>query len=239
MPSPNPDSILDSVKKSIGLDSSDTTFDLDVTLFVNSAFGVLKQLGVGSDTGFIITDNTTLWSQYVTGLTYLGMVKNYINLFVKLVFDPPATSFAIAACEKILEELGWRILAAVEAETPPSDPFATTTTSTTSGIMKNYFAPKVVVVQYSPSITIDASSGNMFYLTMTGDCAMFAPANGVDGEHITLEIVSNGHAISWRSGWDFGDIGAPTLSAGGKADIVSAYYKTASASWRAGFTTGF
>jgi hypothetical protein len=68
---------------------------------------------------------------------------------------------------------------------------------------------------------------------------MFPPSNGVDGEHITLEIVSNGHAVSWRSGWDFGDIGAPTLSAGGKADIISAYYKTASASWRAGFTTGF
>lgn len=237
--SPNPDSILDSVKKALGLDSADTSFDLDVTMFINASFGPLKQFGVGPDTGFMIVDNTTLWSQYVTDATYLGMVKNYIFMTVRQVFDPPSNPKTIDAVEKIIQELGWRITHAVETSTPPSDPFATVTTSTTSGIMTKYFAPKVVQVQYSPSITIDASQGNMFYLVMTGDCAMFAPSNGVDGEHITLEITSNGHSISWRSGWDFGDIGAPVLSTGGKSDIVSAYYKTASASWRAGYTTGF
>src|SRR5690348_7240956 len=180
-------------------------------MFINSAFGPLKQFGVGPDTGFMIVDNTTLWSQYVTSASYLGMVQNYIFMTVRQVFDPPANPKTIDAIEKIIQEFGWRITAAVEAENPPSDPFATTVTDTQSGIMTKYFAPKVVQVQYSPAITIDASAGNMFYLNMTGDCAIFAPANGVDGEHITLEITSNGHSVSWRSGWYFGDIGAPTL----------------------------
>lgn len=236
--SANPDSILDSIKKALGLDSEDISFDLDVTMFTNAVFGSLKQLGVGPDTGFMIVDNTTLWSQYVTNIQFLGMVKNYIFMNVKLVFDPPANPHATAAYQKIIEETGWRILAEVESVNPPSDPFSVEPASVT-GIMKTFFAPKVVELVYDSSITIDASTGNMFFLTLTGDCVMFAPVNGVNGEHITLEITSNGHSVSWRSGWDFGDPGTPSLSSGGKSDIVSAYYKTAAASWRAGFTPGF
>lgn len=238
--SPNPDSILDTVKKAIGLDSTDTTFDLDVTMFINAAFGSLKQLGVGPDTGFMITDNTTLWSQYVTNVPILGMVKNYIFMTVKLVFDPPANPKTIEAFEKLIQEQGWRINSEVEHVTPPGDPFVTASSPfNESGILTTYFAPKTVQLDYAASIAIDASAGNMFYLTLTGDCAMQPPVNGVNGQHITIEIISNGHSISWRAGWDFGDSGPPALSAGGKSDIVSAYYSTTAAKWRAGSATGF
>lgn len=237
MPSPNPESILDSIKKALSLDSSDTTFDLDVTMFINSAFGALKQLGVGPDTGFMISDNTTLWSQYVSGLTYLGLVKNYIYMFVKLVFDPPATSFAITACERMLTELGWRINSEAELENPPSDPFGVVVND--AGVSKFYFAPKVVQLVFASIVTPDAFAGNMFYLTMTADCTINPPVNGADGQHITLEITSNGHVATWGSGWDFGTAGAPVLSTDGSSDIVSAYYRESVASWRAGFTSGF
>lgn len=238
--SSNPDSILDTIKKALGLDGSDTTFDLDVTMLINSALGTLKQLGVGPATGFMITDNTTLWSQYVTDAALLGMVKSYIFMNVRLIFDPPANPKTIDAIDKLIQELAWRVNNQAEQVTPPSDPFVTSTSPfNESGILTTYFAPKTVTLQYSSVITIDASAGNMFYLTLTGDCVMLAPVNGVDGEHITIEITSNGHAVSWRSGWDFGDIGVPTLSAAGKSDIISAYYKTSAAKWRAGFSTGF
>ena len=95
--SSNPDSILDSVKKVLGFDSEYEAFDLDIMMFINDAFGSLLQLGVGADTGFVISDNTTLWSQYVTDLSYLGMVKSYIFMSARLAFDPPATSFGIDA----------------------------------------------------------------------------------------------------------------------------------------------
>jgi hypothetical protein len=112
--SPNPDSILDSVKKTLGLDSSDTTFDLDVTLFINSAFGPLNQLGVGPVDGFVIMDNTTLWDEYVSSTSYLGMVKSYIFLKVKMLFDPPESRSAMPAMDKMLEEFVWRINVAAE-----------------------------------------------------------------------------------------------------------------------------
>lgn len=114
MPSPNPDSILDSVKKALGLDSTDTTFDLDVTIFINSALGSLQQLGVGPSSGFVITDNTTLWTDYVYRSDYLGMVKSYMFMKVKLAFDPPDSRFALPAYEKMIEELGWRIVVTAE-----------------------------------------------------------------------------------------------------------------------------
>lgn len=224
----NPDSILDSVKKTLGLDAVDTSFDLDVTLFINSVFGTLRQVGVGPDTGFIIVDNTTLWSQYVSSQAYLGMVKAYVELKVKMLFDPPENRFGGPAIDKVLDEYLWRINVAVEAGNAESDTLNTTA-----------FAPVVVQVQYEPVITIDASAGNVFYLVLTGDCVMMGPVNGLDGQHMTLEITSNGHSISWRAGWDFGDIGNPVLSAGGKSDIISAYYRTSAAKWRAGFNTGF
>lgn len=220
----NPDSILDSVKKTLGLDAVDTSFDLDVTLFINSVFGTLRQVGVGPDTGFIIVDNTTLWSQYVSSATYLGMVKAYVELKVKMLFDPPENRFGGPAIDRVLDEYLWRINIQAEAE---------------SSAVKSSSAPTVVQLQYAPTITIDASQGNMFYLTLTGDCVMMAPVNGSDGEHITIDLTSNGHSVSWRSGWDFGDAGTPSLSGSGKSDVISAYYKTAVAKWRAGFATGF
>lgn len=220
----NPDSILDSVKKALGLDAADTSFDLDVTMYINSVFGPLKQVGVGPDTGFMIVDNTTLWSQYVASTSYLGMVKAYIQLKVKMLFDPPENRFGGPAIDKVLDEYLWRINIQAEAE---------------SSAVKSSTAPTVVQLQYAPTITIDASQGNMFYLTLTGDCVMMAPINGSDGEHITIDLTSNGHSVSWRTGWDFGDAGTPVLSGAGKSDVISAYYKTAVAKWRAGFATGF
>jgi hypothetical protein len=238
MTDPNPNSILDSVKKTLGFNPDYTFFDLDIVLFINSAFGSLRQLGVGSDTGFIINDNTTLWSQYVTAFEYLAMVKAYIFMSVRLAFDPPPTSFAIDAFQKQLMELGWRIVVAVEGVNPPSDPFGQQV-QPLGGIMKTYFAPKVVNLVFADVVTIDASEGNVFYLTMTADCTINAPITGVDGEHITLEITSAGFTATFGSGWNFGDAGNPTLSSDGKTDIISAYYRESVTDWRAGFTPGF
>ena len=112
---PNPDSILDSVKKTLGLDSSDTTFDLDITLFINAAFGPLQQVGAGPATGFLIIDNTTLWSDYTLRTDVLGMIKQYVFMKVKMAFDPPESRFGGPAIDKILEEYLWRINTAVES----------------------------------------------------------------------------------------------------------------------------
>jgi hypothetical protein len=243
----NPDSILDSVKKVLGFDPEYEAFDIDVLMFTNSSFGTLQQLGVGGDSGFMISDNTTLWSQYVTSISYLGLVKAFIYMSVRLAFDPPATSFTIGAIEHQLEQLAWRINAAVEAENPPSDPFAVAAieeivdggvTVYAGGRMPTFFAPKVVFIDASSSLTIDASKGNVFYLTLKQNSTIDVPINAVDGEHITLGLTSAGFNVTWGAGWNFGDAGFPPPSPD-KTTIISAVYRQPSMQWDAGFTSGF
>lgn len=125
------DSILDSTKKVLGLDSEYTAFDQDVIMHINSVFSTLHQLGIGPDNGFMIEDKTPTWTQYLGADMNLNSVKSYVYLKVRLLFDPPATSFAIAAMEKQIEELEWRINVHREEVThpwvgPQAPPYSTT-----------------------------------------------------------------------------------------------------------------
>lgn len=103
------DSILDSVKKNLGLNSSYTVFDPDVTMHINSVLATLNQLGIGPDDGFMIEDNSTTWDAFVGTDVKLNSVKTYIYLRVKMFFDPPQTSFVIDAMNKQIEEFEWRL----------------------------------------------------------------------------------------------------------------------------------
>lgn len=129
----NPDSILDSIKKVLGFDSTFTDFDLDIIMHTNSFFASLQQLGAGPKTGFVITDNTLLWSDYSDSMVLLSAVKSYITIKDRLIFDPPATSFVIDSFTKMAAELEWRINIMVEEITPPTDPFTGKTPSTSTG----------------------------------------------------------------------------------------------------------
>jgi len=102
-------SILDDVKKLLGIDSSYTNFDTDVILHINSVFSILSQLGIGPSTGYMIEDNTATCDAFVGTDLNLNDVKTYIVTKVKLFFDPPQNSFVIAAIEKQIQELEWRI----------------------------------------------------------------------------------------------------------------------------------
>jgi hypothetical protein len=107
-------SILDSTKKVLGFDSDYTAFDPDVTMHINTAFFSLQQLGVGPADGFLIEDKTTTWDQFVPQQKMSAAVKTYVYLRVRMLFDPPATSFALDAITKQITELEWRLN--VEAE---------------------------------------------------------------------------------------------------------------------------
>jgi hypothetical protein len=167
------------------------------------------------------------------------MVKQYIYLFVKLAFDPPVTSFALEAIHKQLEKLSWRINSAAEHITPPSDPNAETDTPVGLQADLTYFVVKTVNLEDASEVGMNAELGNTFYLSITGDATILAPVNGSDGEHITLHLTSNGHAVTWGHGWNFGTSGLPALSGGGLTDVISAVYRESAAEWYAGFTPGF
>lgn len=113
------DSILTSIKKLLGIDESDTDFDIDVTIHINSALSVLHQLGVGPTSGFAVRDASALWSDFIPANNqHLQDVKTYIYLKVKLVFDPGQLSAAvITAMKEEIKELEWRLNVASETPT--------------------------------------------------------------------------------------------------------------------------
>lgn len=123
----NPASILDSIKKTLGLDSDYDAFDLDVIMHINTAFSTLRQLGVGPQTGFVISDNTSLWESYSDDMILLASVKSYVFAKVKLLFDPPPTSFGLDAMQKMVSELEWRLNVEGESIVKPSYPTSDTT----------------------------------------------------------------------------------------------------------------
>lgn len=110
------DSILDSIKKVVNVPVDDPDFDPDLIMHINSVLSTLNQLGVGPQEGFMIQDKNAVWDSILGGDPRLNSVKSYIHLRVRLLFDPPGTSFAIAAFEKQIEELAWRINAHQEVE---------------------------------------------------------------------------------------------------------------------------
>jgi hypothetical protein len=103
------DSILETVKKVLGIEASYNVFDQDILLHTNSVFSDLNQLGIGPDDGFAIEDTNATWSDFLGDDKRKNNVKTYVCLRVRLVFDPPTTSFAIDSMKKQVEELEWRI----------------------------------------------------------------------------------------------------------------------------------
>lgn len=102
-------SILTSVKKVLGLAEDYTAFDVDVTMHINSVFGTLNQLGVGPTTTFMIEDKSSTWEEFIEDNDAINAVKTYMYLKVRLVFDPPPTSFGIAAMQDQIAEHEWRL----------------------------------------------------------------------------------------------------------------------------------
>jgi hypothetical protein len=103
-------SILTGTKKILGLAEDYTAFDHDVITHINTAFSTLTQLGVGPAVGFMIEDETAQWTDFIVDndLQY-NSVKTYVYLRVRMLFDPPATSFVIAALNEQIKELEWRL----------------------------------------------------------------------------------------------------------------------------------
>lgn len=103
------DSILESTKKILGIGPDYDIYDLDVITHINSAFVTLHQLGIGPEEGFMIVDDTSVWSDFLGTDPRLNSVKTYVYLKVRLVFDPPGTSFLLEAQRKQIEEIEWRL----------------------------------------------------------------------------------------------------------------------------------
>lgn len=103
------DSILVTIKKMLGIHEDDTAFDVDIITLINATLLTLTQLGVGVDGGLTISDENSIWSDFLEDSSLLGMVKGYIYCKVRLVFDTPTSSAMADALNKAAAEYEWRL----------------------------------------------------------------------------------------------------------------------------------
>lgn len=108
------DSILTSIKKLLGITKEETSFDQDLIMHINSVFSILTQLGVGPSEGFFIEDDRAIWGDFLEDSTNLELVKTYVYMKVRLMFDPPTGSAVMESMNKMISELEWRINVTVD-----------------------------------------------------------------------------------------------------------------------------
>ena len=108
------DSILTSVKKMLGIPEDYDQFDMDIIMHINSVFMILTQLGVGPEEGFTISNKSDKWPDFIGEGKLVELVKSYVYLKVRLIFDPPQSSSIIEAMNRQISEFEWRINVAVD-----------------------------------------------------------------------------------------------------------------------------
>lgn len=103
------DSILTTIKKLLGVEEDYKHFDNDIIVHINSALMTLNQLGVGPASPVAVTSELDTWDKVLGDIKNLEAVKTYIYIKVRMVFDPPTSSFVLEAMRKQAEELEWRL----------------------------------------------------------------------------------------------------------------------------------
>lgn len=102
-------SILLTIKKLLGIDESDTSFDTDLIIHINSIFSNLHQMGVGPESPLVIGDETAVWEDFTQNNNRIEQVKTYIYAKVKLIFDPPTSSIQKESFDRMATELEYRL----------------------------------------------------------------------------------------------------------------------------------
>lgn len=111
------ESILLSVKSYIGGAVTETEyFDDQIIDHINSVFADLWQLGIGPREDFMIEDDIPTWDDFLRGSTKLNAVKTYVELRVKLLFDPPTIASVLESMQRQVDKWEWRLTVAAESK---------------------------------------------------------------------------------------------------------------------------
>lgn len=115
-------SILVSTKAMLGVAQDDTSFDSEILTFINSALAEVHQVGVGPKEGLMIFSHAEEWVDLIGTNVNLNLVKPYVYLYVKMLFDPPDIGFVITSMKEILERHLWRLMVEVDKPKTPVPP---------------------------------------------------------------------------------------------------------------------
>jgi hypothetical protein len=102
------DSVLDTIKKMLGITKDYEYFDQDIIVCINTALAYLNQIGFITNQS-MITDSSTTWNDIFGDKMNVQEIKSYIGLKTRLLFDPPTNGTIKEAIDNNLSELEWRI----------------------------------------------------------------------------------------------------------------------------------
>lgn len=109
----NTSSILLSIKQMLGMEPEYTPFDMDVVIHINTSLAKLTQVGAGPKEGYqldVADPAASTWADFIqSDKPILNMIKTYVYLNVRTLFDPPQNSFVLDSFKQEAEELLWRI----------------------------------------------------------------------------------------------------------------------------------
>lgn len=104
------DSILLSIKKLLMIDPSYEVYDDDIIMHINTTLSVLTQMGVGKEGGLTISDANNTWDEFIDlSNNDFNIIKSYVYLKVKLLFDPPQNSALIESINNQIKEFEYRL----------------------------------------------------------------------------------------------------------------------------------
>lgn len=111
------ETILETVKKHVGIDPENTDFDDQLVDDINTSLLILYQLGVGSEP-YKLKSKTETWSDMFQNTSHdtsdsesdYPIVRKYVTNKVKQLFDPGGVSSSVnSALNAQNAELEWRI----------------------------------------------------------------------------------------------------------------------------------
>lgn len=104
------ESILDSIKKLLGIPVEYPVFDDVIITHINTVFSVLYQIGASPVEGFFITDSSSKWQDFLVKPIESNMVKTYMYLKIRLIWETDSiTANTITAIEKQIADYEFRL----------------------------------------------------------------------------------------------------------------------------------
>lgn len=99
-----------------------------------------------------------------------------------------------------------------------------------------FVAPAVNTLTFGASIAVNAALGNVFALTLTASTGTLAnPTNPLDGQVIRFRVTQGtggSFTLAYGTAYDFGTVGAPTLTTTAtKIDVLAFEYLAAISKW--------
>ena len=105
------ESILETVKSYLGIPDSDTYFDNNLVVQINSTFSILRQIGCGPSEGYMIEGPSNTWDEFLQNEPEkMQLVKTYVPMRVRQLFDSPTNGTVSQALDRQVQEFESRIL---------------------------------------------------------------------------------------------------------------------------------